>query len=314
MSARKLDVKILGAVTLLAAGGAIASPREPGKVVTLAPSDRSALRAEVAKARAADPGSFARFAAVKGYLPAGYKRTRARRPEVGRELKALGPSALFPMLEALALTGAPHADLTDEERVALELGLLDAVGAIGDARAVPVLAAALQHSGEQHVIRGAALALGAHCGAVEEKILVEAAPMSWRSPRTAAVVEGLARCRTVRAANALSGFALFASTDEQRAHVAQALGIQGSSWAAQAGQDHAAADEVRRHDMNALVDLAARADGAAADAIVDALAIVDHPETAASIDKNRAAAATVDVRARARYEQLAASLAARPRH
>src|SRR5207253_233298 len=154
-----------------------------------------ALEAEVARAKAARPDAFARFAAVKGYLPEGYLRTRARRPEASRELRALGPDALYPMLEALALRGVPHPALKPNERQALEIGLL-----------------------------------------------------------------------------------------------AEAAATQGSSWAAAAGGAGAAAQAVRATDLGALVRAAARADGQAAAAVADALAVVDHAGTAAAIATARAGA------------------------
>lgn len=124
----------------------------------LAPAAARSLKEGIAAARKADPGAFAALAAVRGYRPEAYMTTRARKPNLAPELAGLGKRGLWPMLEALT-EGLPGAGaVSAAEQQAIEVGLLDAVGKLGDARAEAVLAVAFSKAGQPgHVVATAAL-------------------------------------------------------------------------------------------------------------------------------------------------------------
>ena len=94
--------------------------------LSLAPSDRAALEVEIRASRPRLDPIFARVRAPRGLDPQVYRRTRARRPEVTRELRALGPDALVPMLD-------PKVAIEELEYAVRDLGFKTAVFA-GHAR------------------------------------------------------------------------------------------------------------------------------------------------------------------------------------
>ncbi|MDF2696147.1 MAG: hypothetical protein K0S65_4530, partial [Labilithrix sp.] len=68
--------------------------------------------------------------------------------------KPLGQRALYPMLEALVFD-AHTSDLPPSAASALRLGLIEAVGSIRDARAIPVLARILELGRDDKTVRAA---------------------------------------------------------------------------------------------------------------------------------------------------------------
>ena len=68
--------------------------------------------------------------------------------------KRLGPDALMPMLEALAFDVPSVDGYAPQTKIALRAGLVEAVGMLRDARAVPVLRAILTSGvSEHHLVR-----------------------------------------------------------------------------------------------------------------------------------------------------------------
>ncbi len=169
----KRALSLVGLLGLLAvAAPAAADPLLPAQSMT--PTLQRGLTAEFRAHRAAHPEAWRAVSDLASLRPAVYRATRIGRPAVTRELRLLGPEALLPMLDALAVSGYPRA-LSAEERETLTVGLLEAVGYLRDRRAAPVLRAAFVQETAPDALRAAARGLAA---------LDDAA--SWEALRTAA--------------------------------------------------------------------------------------------------------------------------------
>ncbi|MDB4930910.1 MAG: hypothetical protein JWM10_3394, partial [Myxococcaceae bacterium] len=131
------------------------------------------LGALVRSDRARRPEAYRRVADLEGLRPQFYRRTRAGRPSVAVELRAMGPAALLPMLDALALSGYPSA-LSADESAALRLGLLETVGNLGDARALPLLRGVFATATEAPELRAAARGLARVCQDADRRALMAA--------------------------------------------------------------------------------------------------------------------------------------------
>ncbi|MFO0602314.1 MAG: hypothetical protein U0324_04020 [Polyangiales bacterium] len=212
----------------LSLGGAAASASPLLGEGSLPAAAHRSLAATIRAERAAHPERFARVHGLVGVQGRFYRTTRSQHPEVTRELRALGPEALLPMLDALAFSEYPRA-LTPEERDALELGLLDAVGALRDRRAEPVLRAAFTRLTNSESVRAAARALGALAGDGEVATLAAAARE--QGPRQAAALEGLGVSRRADAARTIVEVLDASSDPDALAGAARGLAAAGSTWA-----------------------------------------------------------------------------------
>lgn len=298
------------AVLLLLSAPAPASERHPGLVASsLTAAERTRLELAVAQARDHHAAIFARVGDLAGLRPEIWRQRRERRPTVGRELRALGPDALLPMLEMMAFTGYPRS-LSTNERLALEAGLLDAVAELRDARAEPILRAAFRAASERHVLLGAARGLGALGGDGNLTLLVEASHKL--GIRREAAIEGLGACHSLVAAERLA--AILEEEDVASARRAvKALGAAGSSWAWATGQfgDAREGERLRNFAAARLAQAClARAELPVTE-IVEALGMLEAPDTRAELEHVRARAS--DGRSRERIDRLMASWQRRAR-
>jgi HEAT repeat protein len=218
---------VLGA-TMLVAGTASAD----GLVVktsSLPAQAKKDLEGQIAKAKLTHKATFDAVRAPSGLDPAVYGKARNPVPTVARELRALGPDALLPMLEVLAFS-APAQKRTELELGSYKLGLIEAVGVLRDPRAMPVLRAAFEgESQSTAVARHAAEGLGKLCTDSELSILQKHAVKG--DALAVGAVYGLGACKRPEAAKHLAGL-LDATSDAAFAEsVADALGKVGSSWA-----------------------------------------------------------------------------------
>lgn len=239
----------------LAPATAAASPLlDPGAVsVEASRTLATAVRAD----RAGRPEAYQRVADLEGLLPQRYRRSRTGRPSVAVELRAMGAAALLPMLDALALSGYP-ATLSTEERAALRLGLLEAVGELRDARSLPVLRGVFATSTEPAELRAAARGLARVCQDADRRALTAAT-----GARRDAAAGALGLCASPEAARWLVGEL---GTEHDPAHVvALAGGVaeSASSWARPAGRttvDPALRVEAARTMVRRWVELPAQRD------------------------------------------------------
>ncbi|MBM4359890.1 MAG: hypothetical protein FJ096_17440 [Deltaproteobacteria bacterium] len=240
----------------------------------LGAADRAKLASLVARQRRTDPASFAAVRDLQGIRPEVYRERRNPIPEVGRELQHMGGKALLPVLEALVLD-APRVDgLSTEERQALVEGMLSAVARLRDARASAPMRAAFVTTQPEWASRGIATALGKLCDAASFERLTG----SLRDgARRGAAIDGLGECRTVDAARTLSAELARATSAEESAAIARALGNLGASWAWRA------------------LGASRQAEGKEARAIIATALVRSYPETRGeSRVRHRAALAMLD--------------------
>ncbi|HZS38153.1 MAG TPA: HEAT repeat domain-containing protein [Polyangia bacterium] len=278
-------------IVAASAGGAGASAERPGLIAaSLDAGERAKLAGEVERARRETPQAFANLAAIGGVRPEVYMRTRARRPEATRDLRRLGPSGLWPMLEVAALRGfPPQRALSDGERLALERGLVEVLGELGDARAIPVLRAALVGGANDRAVEeGAAVALGKLCGERELRLLIDLSRAG--DARRASAIAGLGQCRQIAAAERLAAIAGERDAGAAEAAV-RALGTIGSSWAWATGSAGDAATGERIRAIAAQAMVRAGASGAVpVERVAPELSLLDAPSVANAIAAERARA------------------------
>jgi hypothetical protein len=284
---------LLAIVTFVSLGSSAGA--EP--LVPLAPEARQLVERKIRLARTR--ADLVQIGKLRGLQPEVYGATRAGRPEVGRELAALGPGALWPMMEMLAVSGYPQ-PLSPLEREALVVGLLEAMGTIRDPDAAPTLRAVLDApSATPATRRSAARALGALCRDEDVRSLSDRARGG--DARSIAALEGLGACRSETAMRALTNGLEAARTDEQATAAARGLAGAGSSWAREAsgtgGADQRATE--------ALVAAYPLWSDRAQKEIKVALATIADPRTERLI---RTAAASSDPATRTELETLSSDL------
>lgn len=286
-----LRMAALGAALFLVPALASASDGIAAHASQIAEPARASLLTAVNAHRAAHPEDFEAVRDVKGHRPEVYNQFRKPVPEVSRELRRLGPSALLPMLNALAFEAPARGDLTDREWDALTVGLLDAVGVLRDPRSGPVLRAVFEGSSKSApVARAAAQAMGRLCGDAELALLQKRAGAG-DSLRLAAIA-GLAECRRVESAKQLAS--LFAANPDAASAeaITAALGSVGSSWAwrAMGPASEATGRAVREIAAKALVSAFARSKGDIREPIRKALLMTEHAGTSELITQARVSA------------------------
>jgi len=268
---------------------------------------RVALMAAIAEARSRVPAAFAAIADLRSRLPDLDAARRGPIAPVTPLLRSLGPDALMPMLAELALDALPRGALADAAWTAWRSGLIEAVGALRDTRAEPVLAAALDAPDVDHaVVRAAAEALGklGTDAAVARLTALAARP----GPKRTGVLAGMGACRRAACVGAISD-ALAGRLDEEVALLAvRSLGHAGSEWAwrtptlasGRAGLEA----EVRAAAAAALVAAFVNHGGDVRAAASNSLMTVADPATPALIA--RAVRATGDAALRTELEALSA--------
>jgi hypothetical protein len=195
------------------------------------------LGALVRPDRTRRPEVYRRVADLEGLRPAVYRRTRGGRPSVAVELRAMGPAALLPMLDALALSGYPAA-LDADERAALRLGLLEAVGNLGDARALPLLRGVFATATEAPEQRAAARGLARVCQDADRRALMAAT-----GARRDVAAAALGLCRGPEAADWMVAQLESTADPSHAAALAAGLAEGASSWARPGAVDSAAVRE-----------------------------------------------------------------------
>ena len=249
------------------------------------------LETQIQSERAANPKAFEAVKKVKGHRPEVYRNYRNPYPTTTRELRGLGKAALFPILEALAVKAPERGSLNDAEWDALKIGMLEAVGVIGDARARPVVLATFEAPGlGESVQLAAGRAVGRLAGDAELALLTKHAVKG--DALLLAAIAGLGEMRRVESAQHLASLLSTTKDADVAKAAAEALGVLGSSWAWRALGPKAEATglAVRKVCAEALVPKLTRSQGQARIAVGDAILMVDHPTTVDLLKSERATA------------------------
>ena len=273
---------LLGTTSVVASAEGLAA-----RAADLPIAERTKLQAAIAEQKRVAPKSFAAVRELKGFLPENYRQFRNPIPQVGPELRHLGKAALFPMLDALVFDATPFNRASDEERRALVEGMLTEVGRLRDVRASAAVQAVFASSQPAAVVRTAGRAIGRLCDSSSRNVL----KLALRDgARRLAALDGLGECRSVDAARALAAELATASSKDDAASLARALGNLGSSWAWQALGASRQAEGIEAGDViaAALVRSYGRYDGDARAAHRTALTMVESADTARHVTAHRA--------------------------
>lgn len=286
-----LAIAAFGAALSLHAGAALAKDGMAVQASQIADQQaRASLAKDIEAFKKTNPEAFEAVRNVQGHKPEVYQKQRNPIPVVGRELRRLGPTALLPMLEALAFEAPARGSATDQEWTALTVGMLEAVGVLRDARSGLVLRAVFEGgSGNAEVLRAAGIAMGQLCGDAELALLIKrsAAGDALRAP----AIAGLGSCRKVESAKHLA--TLLKDADEASAEpIAKALGRVASSWAWKTMGPAAEKDAavVRELAAKALVSGFVRFGGEARAEMGRAILMTEHKATPELIAKARSSA------------------------
>ena len=296
---------ILGGAVLFTATAARADGLAIG-TADLPEAARKTLQKDVAAFKAQNPKAFDRVRDIQGIKPEFYKQARRPDPIATVELKRLGKEALLPMLSALALE-APALTLSEKEKTAYLVGLLEASSALHDPRGGAVYTAVFESKGKDaETLRAAARAMGRLCSDTELASLKKhtAATDALR----AHAIDGLGECMRKESAEHLATL-LAAATDSAAAEpIAKALGNVGSSWAWQAlgASQEANARVVRAAAAKALVSAFAKHKDARPTAET-ALRMVEPPDAETLISPVRDK--VTDAETRTALDKLAKALA-----
>jgi hypothetical protein len=305
----------IGAAALLQAGMAMAAEPTAGLVLNprqLPAVARVKLQHEIEAFRAQNPQLAGVIHQVKGCSAPGYENARNPKPACAHELRALGPTLVLPMLEALAFDAPREPANTPVEKQAFAAGLLRAVGTFRDPRATAVLHAAFELGPADARLRGeAAEALGRLGGDAELATLVQHTAAG--DPLRQAAIQGLGECMRLESAQHLTGLLAAQPDEATAAWIARSLGNVSSSWAWQARerthQSTAAQGlAVRTESTRALLTAYATAGQKTRERIEIALGMAEHPEAQALLLQARSKA---DAKANPAYDALATRLAKR---
>ncbi len=274
----------------------------------LRPSDRSSLEAQVALARASNPASFQQLARVRAQVAGLDATKRGRLVPIPKILGSMGRDALLPMLEQIAVSAPPRGAMTDTAWTAWRAGLIEAVGALRDSRAAPVLLAVLQ-GGEADflVVRAAASAYGKLGSDVVASELVRLSRVS--GPRQAAILAGMGHCRRASVANELARVLSRRPGAETAVHVARSLGDVGSAWAWETPSlsSNPEGATVRAIAAQSLMDAYLSYDGEVRAMAAKALLVVHAPSTSALVSAARSTARPDQLLALDELEQMLAN-------
>jgi len=299
---------ILLATLLAGARPAGAAPPDSRPALVHMPAhELAALRREVAQARTRDARPFAEVGRIVALAPEINAGARARQAPIALYVAKLGPSALMPALELLAVERPPSVPAASLQAVRREL--IEAVGLLRDARALRVLSAILDDSAEELEITRTASEAIARIGTDAAADQLVGTLTKESSDRARAVVSGMGECRRLRVTEAIADH-LRGTTDEATARAAiRALGRAGNAWVWPTLSDRREETLIRSTAARALIDAFVRHDGDVRTAASNALMVVDARETATLIAEARKGARPETATA---LDALAARLARNP--
>jgi len=290
---------------------AFAAPGIGIEAAKLPAQARTALHLDIAKARVSDPGAFREVRDIVTHAREADRKARGRKAPTSLKLSGLGTKALLPMLELVAFD-APQltANETAADRASVNRDVLEAIGLLKDARAMPVLVTALARESDFDTTRTAAEAIGRLETDDAANALVGALAKS-SGERATAILSGMGSCHRTVVARALADRLATRQDDNTARHVVKALGHVGNAWAwktLSARGDEAASRETA---ARALVSAFVQYNGEVREAAAKALLVVDDSHTNALIEAARRGAAGDTALA---LDELANRVAQNPTH
>lgn len=271
-----------------------ASAQARGSVIdpAILPAEvRVSLEKEIARAKQVNPGAFSRVARVAQEAETLDARKRGRLAPISPILKRMGSEALWPMVERIAFKaeGGPE---SESAKLALDVGLIEAAGALRDERLAPVWKAALSGTEQRKTVLRAAAGSLARLD-TEDAATTLVALSKGDDLRAEAALAMMGHCRRLSVAKRLADVLDATPAGQSRAElvrakqVMEALGDVGNSWAWKTPAIKARSEEgaVRQTAAEALVRAYVRYDGTLRDAASNALMVVDAPGTPALISQ-----------------------------
>ena len=304
-----LPLAILGAAITLAGSASADSPPAGLQAAAFRMPTRpfSALRADVARARTIDPRSFATVNQMIAQAPDANARARARKAPIALYLAKLGPSALMPMLEMLAID--PPKGVPADTAPLVRRDLIEAVGLLRDSRSLPVLSAILEDTSEDVETTRTTTEAIARLGTDDAATNLLNALAIAHDARARAIVAGMGECRQVAVAQAL-GERLRTTTDDATARAAaRSLGRSGNAWVWPKMADRTNEARIRETAARALVTAFVQRTGEARYAAANAILVVDADVTPTLIAEARKTASPETMKA---LDGLTARLARNP--
>ncbi|MSP24201.1 MAG: hypothetical protein EXR75_03355 [Myxococcales bacterium] len=256
-------------------------------------ADLVLLERSIATAKASDVGAFTELGRLRAELPALDANKRGRLASVTPQLRGLGTRALMPMLQELAVASPGRGDLSRTAWLAWRVNLLEAVGALRDARSTTVLEAVMASAIDEHEVTvAAAQALGKLGTQRAAKMLVALSDIA--DKKRLGVLAGMGHCRRQLVAERLATLITSTARSAEVEVLARSLGDVGNAWAWQTPIIAANGDEsaVRATAADALIQaFRQHNDAVSRAAITEAVLVVDDPSTPALIAEARSSAA-----------------------
>lgn len=298
---------------LFGAAAARAAPPPPLRsdaaiaAVRMPKEELAALRREVQTARALDARPFLEVERIVALAPGIDARARARRAPIALYVARMGPSALMPALELLAVN--PPRVVPAASAPAVRRALIEAVGMLRDARALHVLIAILEDTTEDPETTRAATEASARIGTEAAAEAIVSALERASGDRARAVIAGMGECRRSRVVEVLAERLRTAPDEATARAAARSLGRAGSAWVWPTLPDRREEALIREAAARALVDAFVRNTRDVRVAASNALMIVDAPQTPALIAAARTTAPPATAKA---LDELAARFARNP--
>ncbi len=303
-------VTALSAALLLAASATVASAAPTAVEADKMPAPaRANLRVAIAKARSADAAAVTQVHAIAAAAREADLHARARKAPISLRLSALGPRAVLPLIDLLAFDAAPYApNESAADRASVQRDLIEAIGLLKDARALPVLAVAVTRQGDFATMRTSAEALARLDSDAAAAALLGALAAS-SGEHTTALLSGMGACHRPVVARKLAD-RLGAHPDAAVArHLVKSLGSVGNAWAWQTLASRSDEAAVREAAATALVAGYVYYTGEVREAAAKALLAVSDAHTPALIAAARSGASSEIALS---LDDLAARFAANP--
>jgi hypothetical protein len=285
-------------VCLLMSGGLMAQTQLADTLDTsrMDAASRTLFAQEIEQARTQHASSFETVQDIVDRAAEIDRTKRGRLAPFTLFLKRAGGDTLFALIEQVAFQPTPRSELKDSAWIALQSGLLEAIGRHRDARAVPVLEAVLRgEETEFYIVRAAASALGNIANEESVGILIELANI--RGDKQIAILAGMGSCRRAAVATFLAEKLNQSTSIKQADILVHSLEEVGNEWAWETPAIRVYAEEeesTRSIAAEALFHAFQRFDSPIRTRIATALMVVGHPDTPSLIHAANAEASKED--------------------